>query len=56
VDRFQGHSELGNRYLNRAATSEYILFGNTATTAVYYNAFTDNQGNLLNTSTFPFTD
>jgi hypothetical protein len=31
-----------------------LLFGNPASTAVYYNAFIDDQGDGLNTSLFPF--
>jgi len=34
-------------YLDRAALSEYIQYGNSSTTAKYYDAFTDSNGNAL---------
>lgn len=50
---FPNVANWGTAYLDRAATSEYILYGNPATTAVYYNAFTDGAGSRLDTRTAP---
>jgi hypothetical protein len=44
---FQDVANWGTNYLDRAATTEYMIQSNTAATAVYYNAFTDDQGSRL---------
>ncbi len=38
----------GRRYLNRAATTEYLQYSNTHATSAYYQAFTDGRGRPLN--------
>ncbi len=43
----------GHAYLDRAALSEYIQFGNNAAAAEYYNAFTDRNGTPLDGSVAP---
>ncbi len=40
----------GTAYLDRASLAEYIQFGNDASAAVYYDAFTDSRGVPLNSS------
>jgi hypothetical protein len=56
VDRWRSHvgptrwvyfdniGEWGNNYLDRAALTEYIQYGNNASAARYYDAFTDHLG------------
>lgn len=41
----------GRHYLNRAATTEYLQYSNTHSTAAYYHAFTDGGGTPLNAAT-----
>lgn len=43
----------GTDYLARSAIAEYLLFGNTHSTAAYYHAFKDLNGNLLDTNVSP---
>ena len=50
---FRNFADWGTAYLDRAAGNEYIQFGNNASAAGYYNAFTDGSGAPLNGSTVP---
>ncbi len=50
---FGNVGEWGNAYLDRAALSEYVQYGNNATAATYYDAFTDRSGTPLDGSVAP---
>ncbi|HZE16978.1 MAG TPA: DUF1214 domain-containing protein [Mycobacterium sp.] len=50
---FDNIGEWGHAYLDRAALSEYIQFGNNAAAAQYYNAFTNRNGTPLDGSIAP---
>lgn len=62
IDRFVSHTDRhrwvyfdniaawGTAYLDRAATTEFLEFSNTAATSGYYTAFTDGNGVPLNGS------
>ena len=50
---FRNFADWGTAYLDRAAGNEYIQFGNNASAAGYYNAFTDGSGAPLNGSVVP---
>ncbi|HZE15836.1 MAG TPA: DUF1214 domain-containing protein, partial [Mycobacterium sp.] len=50
---FGNIGEWGHAYLDRAALSEYIQFGNNAAAAQYYNAFTNRNGTPLDGSIAP---
>jgi len=50
---FDNVGKWGNAYLDRAALSEYIQYGNNAEAATYYNAFTDKNGVPLDGSVAP---
>jgi hypothetical protein len=47
---FNNFADWGTAYLDRAAGNEYIQYGNNASAAGYYNAFTDGSGAPLNGS------
>ena len=47
---FDNIGEWGTNYLDRAATTEFLEFSNSATTSGYYSAFTDDRGVPLNGS------
>ena len=47
---FDNIAAWGTAYLDRAATTEFLEFSNTAATAGYYSAFTDGNGVPLNGS------
>ena len=47
---FDNIAAWGTDYLDRAATTEFLEFSNTAATAGYYTAFTDGNGVTLNGS------
>ena len=47
---FDNIAAWGTDYLDRAATTEFLEFSNTAATAGYYTAFTDSNGITLNGS------
>ncbi len=47
---FDNIAAWGTAYLDRAATTEFLEFSNTAATAGYYTAFTDGNGVTLNGS------
>ncbi len=47
---FSNFADWGTAYLDRAAGNEYIQYGNNASAAGYYNAFTDGSGAALNGS------
>ena len=65
IDRWRSHTgatgwvhfgnigEWGDAYLDRAATTEYLQNGNNASTAAYYDAFTDGSGAPLDASVYP---
>ncbi len=50
---FRNFAQWGKAYLDRAAGNEYIQYGNNASAAGYYNAFTDGSGAPLNGSRVP---
>ena len=50
---FSNFADWGTAYLDRAAGNEYIQYGNNASAAGYYNAFTDGSGAPLNGSVVP---
>jgi hypothetical protein len=50
---FGNFANWGTAYLDRAAGNEYIQYGNNASAAGYYNAFTDGSGVPLNGSVVP---
>jgi hypothetical protein len=50
---FDNFANWGTAYLDRAAGNEYVQYGNDASTAGYYSAFTDGNGNTLNGSVQP---
>jgi hypothetical protein len=50
---FSNFADWGTSYLDRAAGNEFIQYGNNATAAGYYNAFTDGSGAPLNGSVVP---
>ncbi len=45
---FDNIAAWGTNYLDRAATTEFLEFSNTAATSGYYTAFTDGNGATLN--------
>jgi hypothetical protein len=49
---FGNMGEWGSAYLDRDASNEYIQYGNDATAARYYDAFTDHNGTPLDGSVF----
>jgi hypothetical protein len=65
IHRWQSHTDANNwiyfrnfanwhtAYLDRAAGNEYIQYGNNASAAGYYNAFTDGNGAPLNGAKVP---
>jgi hypothetical protein len=50
---FRNFANWHKSYLDRAAGNEYIQYGNNASAAGYYNAFTDGSGAPLNGSKVP---
>lgn len=50
---FSNFANWGTAYLDRAAGNEYIQYGNNASAAGYYNAFTDGSGAPLNGAVTP---
>jgi hypothetical protein len=50
---FSNLANWGTAYLDRAAGNEYVQYGNNASTAGYYSAFTDASGAPLNGSVMP---
>lgn len=50
---FSNFADWGRNYLDRAAGNEYIQYGNNASAAGYYNAFTDSSGATLNGAKVP---
>ncbi|MBV9422273.1 MAG: DUF1214 domain-containing protein [Solirubrobacterales bacterium] len=50
---FSNFADWGTAYLDRAAGNEYVQYGNNASAAGYYNAFTDGSGAPLNGSVVP---
>jgi hypothetical protein len=52
---FSNFANWHTAYLDRAAGNEYIQYGNNASAAGYYNAFTDGRGAPLNGSTAAYT-
>ena len=50
---FANFANWGTAYLDRAAGNEYIQYGNNASAAGYYSAFTDGNGAPLNGSKVP---
>jgi hypothetical protein len=50
---FRDFAAWGTAYLDRAAGNEFIQYGNNASAAGYYNAFTDGNGAPLNDSVVP---
>jgi hypothetical protein len=50
---FRNFADWHTAYLDRAAGNEYIQYGNNASAAGYYNAFTDGNGALLNGAKVP---
>jgi len=50
---FSNFANWHTAYLDRAAGNEFVQYGNNASTAGYYNAFTDGSGAPLNGSRVP---
>ena len=50
---FGNIGEWGNAYLDRASVAEFLQFGNNASAATYYYAFTDRRGVPLDSSVTP---
>ena len=50
---FSNFANWGTAYLDRAAGNEYIQYGNNASAAGYYSAFTDGSGAPLNGAVVP---
>lgn len=50
---FDNIGQWGTKYLDRAALTEYIQFGNGPETAGYYNVFVDRKGVPLDASVYP---
>jgi hypothetical protein len=50
---FANFANWGTAYLDRAAGNEYVQYGNNASAAGYYNAFSDGNGAPLNGAKVP---